>query len=76
MFVRFVSVYFLWFYLLRVRVIPLARSPNSIISLRYAANTRSTLVYETPWMEYIKSEHPRTDRMHHAFIVKKLLDDR
>jgi len=32
MFVCFVSVYFLWFYLLRVRVIPLARSPNSIIS--------------------------------------------
>lgn len=76
MFVRFVSVYFLWFYLLRVRVIPLARSPNSIISLRYAANARSKLVYETLWMGYIKSENPHTDTIHHAFIGKKLLDDR
>lgn len=76
MFVRFVSVYFLWFYLLRVRVIPLARSPNSIISLRYAANARSKLVYETLCMGYIKSENPCTDRIHHAFIGKKLLDDR
>lgn len=48
MFVRFVSVYFLWFYLLRVRVIPLARSPNSVISSRYTANTRSKLVYTRP----------------------------
>lgn len=53
-FVCLVSVYFLWFYLLRVRVIPLARSPNSVISSRYTTNARSELVYKTLCMGCMK----------------------